>query len=111
RVHSLSSGMPLQSSRLSPAGGWTGTQLRESLMKRIGLTIIAAALVACQSEQPVHPGFKADISDATHGPTSNASFFWLPPLTHQSAPSSQVFSQQLSPSVVITDEGPATSPP
>jgi len=79
-------------------------------MKRIGLTIIAAALVACQSEQPVHPGFKADISDATHGTSTNAFFFWLPPLINQSVPSSQVFSQQLSPSVVITDEGAATSP-
>src|SRR2546425_2449571 len=74
------------------------------------LSLLVIGVVSCHSDRPLHPRFSADLSDANHGTNTNQFFFWLPPIVNQSAPASQVFSQQLSPLVLITDEGPATSP-
>jgi len=74
------------------------------------LSLLLIGVVSCHSDRPLHPRFSADLSDANHGTNTNQFFFWLPPIVNQSAPASQVFSQQLSPLVLITDEGPATSP-
>src|SRR2546429_4894430 len=74
------------------------------------LSLLVIGVVPCHSDRPLHPALTADISDATHGTNTNQFFFWLPPIVNQSAPASQLFSQQLSPLVLITDEGPATSP-
>src|SRR5438876_3715900 len=75
------------------------------------LSLLVIGVVSCHSDRPMHPILTAettaDISDATHGINTNQFFFWLPPVLNQSAPSSQVFSRQLSPFVIITDEGPA----
>src|SRR6266566_4817296 len=82
------------------------------------LSLLVIGVVSCRSDRPMHPliaeisdATPAEISDATHGINTNQFFFWLPPVINQSAPSSQVFSQQLSPFVIITDEGLGTSAP
>src|SRR5258708_29628753 len=73
------------------------------------LSLLVIGVVACHSDRPLHPRISADLSDANHGTNTNQFFFWLPPIVNQSAPASQEFSQQLSPFVIITDDGPATS--
>ncbi len=73
------------------------------------LSLLVIGVVSCHSDRPLHPRISTDLSDANHGTNTNQFFFWLPPIVNQSAPASQVFSQQLSPFVIITDEGPATS--
>jgi len=75
------------------------------------LSLLVIGVVSCHSDRALHPRISADLSDANHGTNTNQFFFWLPPVINQSAPSSQVFSQQLSPFVIITDEGLGTSAP
>ena len=83
--------------------------LRVTLVKYPAiLSLLVIGVVSCHSDRALHPRISADLSDANHGTNTNQFFFWLPPVINQSAPSSQVFSQQLSPFVIITDEGLGT---
>ena len=78
-------------------------------MKRIGFAVIVvAAIVACQSDQPLTSKPNALIQDANQN-GGNAFFFWTSPVVNQQPPASQVFSKQLSPVVTITNEGSAGS--
>ena len=58
--------------------------------------------VGCYGDRSHSPSVSALIQDANHL-DGNAFFVWLPPLLQQQAPAEQVFSQQLQPTVTISN--------
>ncbi|MGE5802866.1 MAG: hypothetical protein ACM358_11470, partial [Gemmatimonadota bacterium] len=71
-------------------------------MKRLTLVALVAGAVGCHGDHSNWAGPSALVRDANHN-NGNAFFFWLPPLVNQQTPAEQVLSQQLSPTVTITD--------
>ncbi len=65
----------------------------------VAFSIIA---VGCSGDRSHSPSASALIQDANHL-DGNAFFVWLPPLVTQNAPAEQVFSQQLHPTVTISN--------
>jgi len=70
-------------------------------MKRLAFAVVALAFAACRSDQ-VLPAPSTLIQDARHN-GGNAFFFWTPPVVKQQPPTSQVFSKNLSPVIIITN--------
>jgi len=71
-------------------------------MKRLSfITVVAIGMLGCQSDRVLPPP-TALIQDALHG-GGNAFFFWTPPIVNQQPPSTQIFSNQLSPVITITN--------
>jgi hypothetical protein len=70
-------------------------------MKSLAFLLLAAMAVACRSDRGYPPGPAFTIQDGNHN--GNRFFFWLPPIVKQGAPAGQVFSQQLTPVVTVTN--------
>ena len=71
-------------------------------MKRLALVALVAGAVGCHGDRSYSAGPSALIRDGNHD-NGNAFFLWLPPLVTQQAPTEQVFSRQLRPSVTISN--------
>ncbi len=72
-------------------------------MKRLAfVALVALGAAGCHGDRSYSAGPSALIQDGNHD-NGNAFFFWLPPLVHQQAPTEQVFSQQLSATVTISN--------
>ncbi len=70
-------------------------------MKSLACALLVAMAVACRSDRGYPPGPAFLIEDGSHN--GNAFFYWLPPLVDQPAPTGQVFSRQISPTITITN--------
>ena len=70
-------------------------------MKSLAVVLLAAMAVACRSDRGYPPGPAFLIEDGSHN--GNAFFYWLPPLVNQQAPTGQVSSRQISPTITITN--------
>jgi hypothetical protein len=70
-------------------------------MKRLGVAVVVAAIVGCQSDRVLPPP-TALIQDANHN-GGNAFFFWTAPVVNQSPPAAQVFSADVGPVIRITN--------
>ena len=58
--------------------------------------------VGCYGDRSHSPSASALIQDANHL-DGNTFFVWLPPLLQQQSPAEQVFSQQLRPTITISN--------
>ena len=71
-------------------------------MKRVAFIALSAVVaIACHSDRGVPAGPSALIEDGNHD--GNRFFSWLPPLLQQDAPSGQVFSKQVRPTITVTN--------
>ncbi len=66
----------------------------------MALAVVGA--IGCHGDRSYSAGPSALTEDGSHG-NGNAFFFWLPPLVNQQAPAEQVFSNQLDPTVAISN--------
>ncbi len=66
------------------------------------VAFVIIGTVACYGDRSHSPSASALIRDANHQ-DGNAFFVWLPPLVTQDAPAEQVFSQQLRPTITISN--------
>ena len=66
------------------------------------VAFVIIGTVACYGDRSHSPSASALIQDANHL-DGNAFFVWLPPLVTQDAPAEQVFSQQLRPTITISN--------
>jgi len=70
-------------------------------MKTLAFVLLAALAVACRNDRALPPGPAFVIEDGYHN--GNAFFFWLAPVVQQQAPSAQVFSGKLTPTITVTN--------
>ncbi len=70
--------------------------------KCLAFVAFGVIAVGCYGDRSHSPSASALLQDANH-PGGNAFFFWLPPLVTQDAPAEQVFSQQLRPTITISN--------
>ena len=71
-------------------------------MKRVAFIALGAVVaIACHSDRGVPAGPSALIEDGNHD--GNRFFYWLPPLLQQDAPSGQIFSKQVRPTITVTN--------
>ena len=70
-------------------------------MKTLAFVLLAALTVACRNDRALPPGPNFVIEDGNHD--GNAFFYWLAPVVKQDAPDGQVFSNQLAPTITITN--------
>jgi len=66
------------------------------------VALIVSGAVFCHGDRGLPPGPSALIQDGNQA-SGNPFFFWLPPMVNQQAPADQVFSQQLSPTITISN--------
>src|SRR2546430_11031002 len=71
-------------------------------MRRVAFIALSAVVaIACHSDRGVPAGPSALIEDGNHD--GNRFFYWLPPLLQQDAPTGQVFSKQVRPTITVTN--------
>ena len=66
------------------------------------VALAVGGALGCHGDRSYSAGPAALVEDGSHG-SGNAFFFWLPPLLNQQAPAEQVFSEQLRPTVTISN--------
>ena len=66
------------------------------------VAFVVIGTVGCYGDRSHSPSASALIRDANHQ-DGNAFFVWLPPLLQQQAPAEQVFSEQLRPTITISN--------
>ena len=76
--------------------------MRRSMKCPAFVAFVVIGTVGCSGDRSHSPSASALIQDANHL-DGNAFFVWLPPLVTQDAPAEQVFSQQLRPTVTISN--------
>ena len=76
--------------------------MRRSKKYSAVVAFVILGTVGCYGDRSHSPSASALIQDANHL-DGNAFFVWLPPLLQQQAPAEQVFSQQLQPTVTISN--------
>jgi len=76
--------------------------MRRSKKYSAVVAFVILGTVGCYGDRSHSPSASALIQDANHL-DGNAFFVWLPPLLQQQAPAEQVFSEQLRPTVTISN--------
>jgi len=76
--------------------------MRRSMKCPAFVAFVILGTVGCYGDRTHSPSASALIQDANHL-DGNAFFVWLPPLLQQQAPAEQVFSEQLQPTVTISN--------
>ena len=66
------------------------------------VALAVGGALGCHGDRSYSAGPAALVEDGGRG-NGNAFFFWLPPLLNQQAPAEQVFSQQLRPTITISN--------